>query len=65
VFIRSKEHLILPMLREEDDALVGRQADMFKLDLPLSERWNLACDYLDDDLDSSYVRVLKEMIAAG
>ena len=24
-----------------------------------------ACDYLEDDLDSGYVRVLQEMIAAG
>jgi AcrR family transcriptional regulator len=62
---RSKEQLILAMLREENDSLVRRQADMFKLDLPLSERWNLACDYLEVDLDSGYVRVLQEMMAAG
>ena len=62
---RSKEQLILAMLREENDALVRRQADMFQLDVPLAERWNLACDYLDDDLDSGYVRVLQEMMAAG
>ena len=24
-----------------------------------------ACDFLEDDLDSGYVRVLQEMIAAG
>ena len=62
---RSKEQLILAMLREENDALVKRQAEMYKLDLPLAERWNLACDYLEDDLDSGYVRVLQEMMAAG
>ncbi|MDP9463299.1 MAG: TetR/AcrR family transcriptional regulator [Actinomycetota bacterium] len=61
----SKEQLILAMLGEENDALVRRQAQMFGLDLPLAERWNLACDYLDDDLDSGYVRVLQEMMAAG
>ncbi len=57
--------MILAMLREENDSLVKRQAEMFALDLPLAERWNLACDYLDDDLDSGYVRVLQEMMAAG
>lgn len=62
---RSKEQLILAMLREENDALVKRQARMYQLDLPLAERWNLACDYLEHDLDSGYVRVLQEMIAAG
>ncbi len=61
----SKEQMILAMLREENDSLVKRQAEMFALDLPLAERWNRACDYLDDDLDSGYVRVLQEMIAAG
>ncbi len=61
----SKEQMILAMLREENDSLVERQAHMFALDLPLAERWSLACDYLDDDLDSGYVRVLQEMMAAG
>ncbi len=61
----SKEQMILAMLREENDSLVERQAGMFALDLPLAERWNRACDYLDDDLDSGYVRVLQEMMAAG
>ena len=61
----SKEQMILAMLREENDSLVKRQAGMFALDLPLAERWNRACDYLDDDLDSGYVRVLQEMMAAG
>ena len=61
----SKEQMILAMLREENDSLVKRQAHMFALDVPLAERWSLACDYLDDDLDSGYVRVLQEMMAAG
>lgn len=61
----SKERMILAMLREENDSLVKRQAEMFALDLPLGERWNLACGFLDDDLDSGYVRVLQEMMAAG
>lgn len=61
----SKEQMILATLREENDSLVKRQAEMFALDLPLAERWSRACDYLDDDVDSGYVRMLQEMIAAG
>lgn len=61
----SKEQLILAMLREENEALVHRQADMFHLDVSLGDRWRRACDYLDDDINSGYVRVLQEMIAAG
>jgi hypothetical protein len=29
------------------------------------KRYEQACDYLEDDLDSGYVRLLQEMIAAG
>ena len=32
---------------------------------PLWKRYAEACDYLEDDLASGYVRVLQEMIAAG
>ncbi len=61
----SKEQLILAMLGEENEALIRRQTDTFALDVSLAERWNLACDYLDQDIESGYVRVLQEMMAAG
>jgi hypothetical protein len=32
---------------------------------PLWVQWERACDYLEADLESGYVRVLQEMIAAG
>src|SRR5690606_38836930 len=32
---------------------------------PLWKQWEQACDFLDDDLRSGYVRVLQEMTAAG
>src|SRR5687767_7107292 len=38
---------------------------MYAEDAPLWQRYEQACDYLEDDLDSGYVRVLQEMIAAG
>ena len=53
------------MLRAENEKLVARQTEMFGRDLPLSKRWDIACDYLDEDLESGYVRVLNEMTAAG
>ena len=34
-------------------------------DAPLWQRYEQACDFLEDDLESGYVRVLQEMIAAG
>ena len=32
---------------------------------PLWQQWERACDFLDEDLESGYVRVLQEMVAAG
>jgi AcrR family transcriptional regulator len=61
----SKEELILSLLRSENDGLLERQEEMFGRDLPVWKRWDIACDYLDQDLDSGYVRVLHEMMAAG
>jgi AcrR family transcriptional regulator len=61
----SKDKLILSLLRSENDRLLERQAEMFGRDLPLWKRWDIACDYLDEDLESGYVRVLHEMMAAG
>lgn len=61
----SKDKMILDMLRAENKALLRRQTEMFAEDLPLSQRWELACDYLDADLKSGYVRVLNEMMAVG
>ena len=38
---------------------------MYAEDDPLWRRYERACDFLEDDLESGYVRVLQEMIAAG
>ena len=38
---------------------------MFDAPEPLWVRWELACDFLDTDVASGYVRILQEMIAAG
>jgi hypothetical protein len=38
---------------------------MYGAEIPLWKRYEQACDFLDDDLASGYVRVLQEMIAAG
>ncbi len=38
---------------------------MFAGEEPLWAQWEQACDFLDADLESGYVRILQEMIAAG
>lgn len=62
---RSRRGLVLAMLDAEDQVLVDRQRQMYGTDAPLWKRYEQACDFLDDDLASGYVRVLQEMIAAG
>jgi AcrR family transcriptional regulator len=61
----SKQGLILALFGEENQRRLDRQRTMYAQDLPLWQRYEQACDYLEDDLDSGYVRVLQEMIAAG
>ena len=61
----SKQGLILALFAEENQRRLDRQRNMYAEDLPLWRRYERACDYLEDDLDSGYVRVLQEMIAAG
>jgi len=61
----SKQQLILAILEGENERLLARQRTMFAGPEPLWRQWERACDYLDEDLESGYVRVLQEMIAAG
>jgi len=62
---RSKQGLVLALLDAENQRLVERQRRMYGAEMPLWRRYEQACDLLDDDLASGYVRVLQEMVAAG
>lgn len=61
----SKRHLILAVLDAENARLLDRQREMFDAPDPLWVRWEMACDFLDADVASGYVRILQEMIVAG
>ena len=61
----SKRQLILAVLDAETVRLLERQREMFDTPQPLWVRWERACDFLDADIESGYVRILQEMIAAG
>jgi AcrR family transcriptional regulator len=64
-YFGSKQGLILALFEEENQRRLERQRRLYAKDLPLWQRYEQACDYLEDDLDAGYVRVLQEMIAAG
>jgi len=62
----SKDGMMLALFEYLNDELLHRQQAMFgDPALKLSEQWDLACTYLDEDLASGYVRVLQELWAAG
>ena len=62
----SKQGLMLALFDYLNAQLLDRQNAMFHdASLSLSQRWDRACDYLDEDIASGYVRVLQELIAAS
>jgi len=61
----SKRQLVLALLEAENQRRLERQTAMYLADEPLWKQWEQACDFLEDDLASGYVRVLQEMTAAG
>ncbi len=61
----SKQRLVLAVLEVENQRLLDRQERMFESEIPIWMQWERACDFLEEDLASGYVRVLHEMIAAG
>jgi AcrR family transcriptional regulator len=62
----SKQGMVLALFEYLNAQLLDRQARLFgNASLSLSEQWDRACDYLDDDIASGYVRVLQELFAAG
>ena len=62
----SKQGMVLALFEHLNAQLLDRQDAMFSNPaLKLSEQWDLACNYLDDDIASGYVRTLQELVAAG
>jgi AcrR family transcriptional regulator len=62
----SKEGMILALFEEMNARLLARQKDLFESpELSISEQWDQACAFLDEDLNSGYVRILQELVAAG
>lgn len=62
----SKDGMVLALYEYMNAKLLERQNQMFgDPDLTFSQKWHLACDYLDADIESGYVRVFQELMAAG
>lgn len=62
----SKQGLVLALFEYLNAQLLDRQNALFgDPALKLSEQWDRACDYLDEDIASGYVHVLHELTAAS
>jgi AcrR family transcriptional regulator len=62
----SKQGMVLALFEYLNAQLLDRQNALFgDTGLKISEQWDRACDYLDDDIASGYVRVMQELIAAS
>ncbi len=62
----SKTGLVLALYEHQNNELLSRQRAMFDdTSIPLSARWDRACDYLNEDIASGYVRTFQELIAAS
>ena len=62
----SKQGMVLALFEYMNEQLLDRQNALFSdTTLKLSQQWDRACDYLEADIKSGYVRVLQELIAAG
>jgi AcrR family transcriptional regulator len=61
----SKQQLLIEVLERENELLLERQRELYAAPGPLAEKWRTACEFLDEDLRSGYVRVLWELWVAG
>lgn len=62
----SKEGMVLALYEYMTGQLIDRQTAMFSdPTIPTSKKWDIACDYLDKDIATGYVRVFQELTALG
>lgn len=62
----SKQEMVLALFEYLNAQLLDRQNALFgDPALKVSEQWDRACDYLDEDIASGYVRVMQELTAVG
>lgn len=62
----SKQGLLIALYEYLDSQLLARQQALFEDSaLSLADQWDRACDYLEEDMASGYVRIGRELAAAG
>ena len=62
---QGKQPLVLAVLDEANTRLLERQASMYAQPNKGSEKWQQACDFYREDLDSGFVKLLMELMAGS
>ena len=60
----GKQPLVLAVLDDANKQLLERQTRMYNDTASASQKWQQACDFYEDDLQSGFVRLLMELMGA-
>jgi len=61
----GKQQLVLAVLDDANKQLLDRQTRMYSNTASASQKWQQACDFYEDDLQSGFVRLLMELMGAS
>lgn len=61
---KGKQQLVLAVLDDVNNRLLDRQTRMYSDSDSASEKWQQACDFYEEDLQSGFVRILMELMGA-
>ena len=62
-YFGSMDELLLQVLERFTGQLVGRQREMYARDVPFLEKWRMAIDFLERDLEAGYPKIWFELQA--
>ena len=61
----GKQQLVLAVLDDANKQLLERQTRMYSDTASATQKWQQACDFYEDDLQSGFVRLLMELMGAS
>lgn len=64
-YFRGKQQLVLAVLDDANKQLLERQTRMYRDAASAGEKWQQACDFYEEDLQSGFVRLLMELMGAS
>lgn len=62
---RGKQQLVLEVLDSVNNQLLERQTRMYEDAASAGEKWQRACNFYQEDLESGFVRLLMELMGAS